>query len=362
MRVFDELQRSRLTRRTLLAASTVGGPLPAKGTSAVLTQGREPANARRCQIIAIEEHYWDAELSAQFTGVEASRADLINRRLRDFGGDRIADMDAAGIDVAVLSHGPPAGQQLPAEIAGPLVARVNDRLAAAIAANPTRLAGFAALPTATPEAAADELERCVAMGFKGAMVHGPSRGEFLDLKKFWPIFARAERLDVPIYMHPALPRPAVMAAYYQDYSVEYPMFARPAWGYTVEAGTQAIRMVLSGVFERHPNLKIILGHLGESLPFQLWRIDEALSRAGQNPIAFREIFTNNFWVTTSGFFSTPALLCCMLEMGVEHILFAVDWPFVENSKPGVKWLEGASLAATDKCRILSGNTKSLLRM
>lgn len=313
-------------------------------------------------VIAIEEHYWDDELASYFTGAEANRAGVIEKRLRDFGGERLRDMDAAGIDICVLSHGAPSSQKIPADIAVPLVRRVNDRLAAAVAANPTRLAAFAALPTADPQAAADELERCVAMGFKGAMVHGSTNGEFIDLPKYWPIFARAEQLDVPIYLHPAQPHPAVMDAYYKDYLGDFPMLARPAWGYAVECGTQVVRLVLSGVFERHPNLKIVLGHLGESVPFQLWRLDQALSRPGQKSVRFREIFTRNFWITTSGFFSTPALLCCAMEMGVDRILFSVDWPFVADSSAGTQWMKDVPLCADDKNRILSGNARRLLRM
>ena len=317
---------------------------------------------RRPSIIAVEEHYWDPELASCFEGQEASRAGRVESRLRDFGGARLADMDRAGIGVAVLSHGAPSGQKLPADIAAALIGRVNDRLAAAIAANPWRLAAFAALPTAVPEQAADELERCVDIGFKGAMLHGLANGEFLDKTKFWPIYARAEQLDVPIYLHPAQPHPAVVQAYYNDYLDDYPMLARPAWGYMVEAGTQALRMVLSGVFERHPKLKIILGHLGESLPFQLWRIDQALSRAGQKTVRFRDVFTNNFWITTSGFFSTPALLCCVSELGVERILFAVDWPFVEDSAAGTAWMQDVPLPMHDRERILSGNARQLLKI
>ena len=313
-------------------------------------------------VIAVEEHYWDAELASHFQGSEGSRPGQMEARLHDFGGERIADMDRAGVRLAVLSHGAPSGQKLPADIAVPLVARVNDRLAAAVAARPDRFAAFAALPTAVPDAAADELERCVAMGFKGAMLHGMSNGEFLDLPKFWPIFARAERLDVPIYLHPGQPHPAVAEAYYADYTRDFPMLPRPAWGYTVEAGTQALRMVLSGVFERHPGLKIILGHLGESLPFQLWRIDQALARAGQKALRFREVFTRNFWVTTSGFFSTPALLCCLMELGVDRILFAVDWPFVDDSAPATAWAQGLPLSGADREKILHGNAGRLLKL
>ena len=198
------------------------------------------------------------------------------------------------------------------------------------------------------------------MGFKGAMLHGQCNGEFLDLPKFWPIYARAERLDVPIYLHPSQPHPAVTAAYYEDYAGDYPMLPRPAWGYTVEAGTQALRLVLSGVFERHPRLKIILGHLGESLPFQLWRIDQALARANQKPVRFREVFTSNFWVTTSGFFSTPALLCCAAELGLDRILFAVDWPFVEDNCGATGWIDGLPISAADRHKVAAGNAMRLL--
>jgi predicted TIM-barrel fold metal-dependent hydrolase len=313
-------------------------------------------------VIAIEEHYWDAELATHFEGAESSQVGVIESRLRSFGDDRIRDMNSAGIDKAVLSHGAPSGQRLAADVAVPLISRVNDRLHAAVLANPSRFAAFAALPTAAPHAAADELERCVGMGFKGAMIHGLTNGEFIDLPKFWPIFARAEALDVPIYLHPSLPHPDVVAAYYADYMPDHPLFARPAWGFTVECGTQAIRLMLSGVFERHPDLKIVLGHLGESLPFQLWRIDNALSRPGGTAIGLREIFTRNFWVTTSGFFSTPALVCTLQEIGVEHVMFAVDWPFVPDSAPAAAWLNTAPLSDDDKCAVLGGNARRLLRI
>ncbi len=315
-----------------------------------------------CRIIAIEEHYWDAELVRRYTGSEASRGGETEERLYDFGSRRIKEMDEAGIDMQVLSHGAPSTQKLPADIAIDVTRGVNDRLAKLCAANAKRFAAFAALPSAVPEAAADELERCVSThGFKGAMIHGPSNGEFLDLKKFWPIYERAEKLDVPVYFHPALPNAQVSEIYYQDYAKDFPLVVRPAWGFTVETATQAIRLVLSGVFEKHPRLKIVLGHFGETLPFLLWRIDAALARPGQKPISFRDIFTNNFYVTTSGFFSDPALLCCVMEMSVDHILFAVDWPFVMNA-PAVGWMKNVPLSDTDKAKILSGNAQRLLRL
>jgi 2,3-dihydroxybenzoate decarboxylase len=312
--------------------------------------------------IAIEEHYWDAELARSFSGVEASQYGPIEQRLLDFAGDRVRDMADAGIDVSVLSHGAPSGQRLDADIAVPLIRRVNDRLAAVVQASGGRYAAFAALPTAVPKAAADELERCVAMGFRGAMIHGMSNGEWLDLPKFWPIYARAEQLDVPIYFHPSLPHPAVIQAYYADYMDTHPLFARPGWGFGVECGTQGVRLLLSGVFERHPGLKVILGHLGESLPFQIWRVDSALSRPGGTSTALRDMFHRNFWITTSGFFSTPALMCCLMEMGADRILFAVDWPFVAESAPGADWARGLPLSPSDRAKILGGNAAALLKL
>jgi len=313
-------------------------------------------------VIAIEEHYWDPELASHFVGPEAGRPGDISTRLHDLGALRIKEMDEAGIDIQILSHGAPATQKLSAEIAVDLARRVNDRLHAAVAAHPTRFAGFAVLPTADPKAAADELERTVTrLGFKGAMIHGLANNVFLDDKRFWPIFARAEQLDVPIYLHPSLPHPAVMEAYYKDYVADFPMVVRAAWGYTVEAATSGVRMVLSGVFDAHPRLQIILGHLGETLPFLLWRIDQALSRPGQKTLSFRSVFCNNFYITTSGFFSDPALQCCITEMGVDRILFAVDWPFVSNA-PAMEWIKRAPLSEQDKIKILSGNVKRLLRM
>jgi predicted TIM-barrel fold metal-dependent hydrolase len=317
----------------------------------------------KCPVIAIEEHYWDPELAKHFTGPEAGRGNDTDKRLYDFSDLRIKEMDEAGVDIQVLSHGAPSAQKLPADIAAQVTRGVNDRLAQQIAKNPTRFAGFAALPTADPNAAADELERAVTkLGFKGAMVHGMSNGEFLDLPKFWPIYERAEKLDVPIYFHPSLPDARVTDIYYKDYAKDFPLVVRPAWGYTVETATQAIRLVLSGVFDKYPKLKVILGHFGETIPFLLWRIDSSLKRPGQKQLDFRSIFTSNFWLTTSGFFSDPALLCCVMEMGVDRILFSIDWPFVEDNKPAVQWLSRIPLSDEDKVKIASGNVKRLLRM
>lgn len=312
------------------------------------------------QVIAIEEHYFDPEIVAHFG--EAEQRPHLRARLEDLGAGRLKDMDEGGIDIQVLSHGAPATHLLDAQTAVPLAKRANDRLAATVRSNPARFAAFATLPAADPQAAADELERCVTrLDMKGAMIHGLTRGLFIDDKRFWPIFERAQALDVPIYVHPAIPHPAVVEAYYRDYLKDFPALLTAGWGFTVETATQGIRLVLSGVFETYPRLKIILGHLGESLPFSLWRIDAALSRKGNRSLAFRDTFCEHFWITTSGNFSDPAMLCSIQEMGVDRILFAIDWPYVEN-RPGTEWMERISLSAEDKAKILSGNAKKLLRM
>ena len=316
----------------------------------------------KCPVIAIEEHYWDKEIAAQFVGAEGTRDAKMLERLYDLGELRLREMDEAGIDMQILSHGAPSAQKLSGPDAVDVTRRANDRLRAVVAANPKRFAAFAALPTADPKAAADELERTTTLGFKGAMIHGLANGVFLDDKRFWPIYERAQALDVPIYLHPSVPKPAVMEAYYQDYAKDFPMVVRAAWGYTVETATQAIRLVLSGAFDAYPRLKIVLGHLGETLPFLVWRVDQALARPGAaRPMSFRELFCGHFHITTSGNFSNPALLCCVMEMGIDRILFAVDWPFVAN-KPAVQWMETVPLCDEDRIKILSGNAQKLFRL
>ena len=315
------------------------------------------------KIIALEEHYWDPEVATHFKerGPEM-RIPALQERLFDLGALRIKEMDEAGIDLQVLSHGAPATQRLDPETAVPLARRANDRLHEAVSKHPGRFEGFAVLPTADPKAAADELERAVTrLGFKGAMIHGLTNNLFIDDKRFWPIFERAQALDVPLYLHPAVPHKAVIDVYYRDYLEQFPGLMTAAWGFGVETATQGIRLVLSGVFEAYPGLKIILGHLGEGLPFYLWRIDMALARQGNRKTPFRDTFREHFWITTSGNFSTPSLLCCVMEMGVDRILFSVDYPFVPNP-PGVKWMETVPLSAEDKTKILSGTAKRLLKL
>lgn len=314
-------------------------------------------------IIALEEHYFDPDWNAHADAPRHTpRPDTpFHRRMSDLGDQRIKEMDEAGIDLQVISHAPPGAQGVKDTDAVSWARRANDRLHAAILQHPNRFAGFAAVPTSDAAAGADELERAVtALGFKGAMINSLTEGPFLDDTRYWPIFERAAALDVPIYLHPADPNPIIMSAYYKGYAETHPMFVRAGWGFMVETGTQAMRLVLSGVFEAYPRLKIILGHLGETIPYQIARIDEALSR--DTPMKnFREVFTEHFYVTTSGFFSTPAMQCCIDEIGIDRVLFSIDWPYASNTA-GVKWMSECALPDSDKDKILSGNAKRLLKL
>src|SRR5262249_54527720 len=221
----------------------------------------------KCPIIALEEHYADDELIATYTGADVNPVPAIVTRLRDVGEERLKAMDADGIDMQVLSHTAPSTQKLPADVAVDFSRRVNDRLAALIKAHPTRFAGFAALPTSLADAGADELDRCgTSLGFKGAMIHGLANGVWLDDMRMWPIFARAEKLDVPIYLHPSMPQQPVIDSYYKEYAARYPIFLRAAWGYTLETATQAVRLTLSRAFAGPPRAPIHFSPLAARRP------------------------------------------------------------------------------------------------
>jgi predicted TIM-barrel fold metal-dependent hydrolase len=228
------------------------------------------------RVIAIEEHFIDPTMANRYTGRHKLFSSMHSRqRLEDLGEARIREMDEAGIDIQVISHLQPGPQVFEPDTSVTLAQKANNLLYEALQAHPDRLAAFAALPTPNPEAAADEFERTVTeLGFKGALISGLSNGSFLDDRRFWPIFARAAELDVPIYLHPAIPNETVASAYYGGYcNDDYPILMGAVWGFTVETATHALRLILSGVFEEYPRLKIILGHLGETLPFLLWRLE-----------------------------------------------------------------------------------------
>jgi len=315
--------------------------------------------------IALEEHFWTADLAAApGTGPLAVWGPQLDDDLRDLGQRRLADMDAHGIDLQVISHVAPAAQGLPGPD-GPARARAaNDLLAAAIRQHPDRFAGFATLPTADPEAAADELDRATAeLGLVGALVNSTlgSNGAFLDDKRFEPLLDRFERLDVPLYLHPAPPSAALRDALYGGLSPAVAgRLATGAWGWHAEAGLHVLRMIATGVFDRHPGLRLVVGHCGEMIPFMLDRID-AMLRVNTMALAPSEYFARNVWVTTSGLFSIPPVMCTIGVLGVDRVLFSVDYPFGSNAA-GRALLDTLPLAAADLTKIAGGNAARVLKI
>src|SRR5258708_31181282 len=309
------------------------------------------------RIIALEEHFWTPDLIALRRTVDQVNPKSV-QRLGDLGELRLREMDAGGIDVQVLSEAEPGAQNLAPDLAVSLARASNDLLAQAVKRRPDRFAGFATLPTPDPSSAAKELERAVpVLGFCGAMIHGSTRGRFLDEGQFWPIFESAQALDVPIYLHPCTPQPAVFETYYKD----YPVLGRAALGFGIEMAVQAARLAVSGVFAEVPHLQIILGHLGEALPFLLWRANDTLSRRSRLRRSFREYFVDHFHITTSGNFSQPALQCAIAELGIGRILFAVDWPFQPNGE-ALAFIQAAAPAENDREAIFGVNARRLLRI
>ena len=325
---------------------------------AQLTQIYVPPPVR---LIALEEHFLYDGLLATYD--DTDRALLAPSRvpgLDEVGDMRIAEMDRAGIDLQVLSHTKPGAQEIEdGRQASALASAANDYLAEAIARHPTRLAGFATLSTGAPEAAARELERCVQrLGFKGAMINGHTRGAYLDQQRFWPMFEAAAALDVPIYLHPSNPHPLVYEAYYKD----FPQLGYASWGYAVETATHVLRLILSGVFDRFPNLRMIIGHMGEMLPFALWRADGRLTpKSPHLKKSVRNTFIDHFSVTTSGVFSTQELLCTAGVVGWDNVLFSVDYPF-ESNVEAVRWFSNLPIAESDRVKVAHRNAERVLKL
>lgn len=313
------------------------------------------------RIVAIEEHFWIPELRDLYSGPRGISAHTPARQLDDLGEIRLKAMDTAGIQMQVISHMQPGTQIFDVDTATRLARKANDVLYAAIQEHPTRFAGFAELPTVAPEAAADELERTVTRyDFRGALINGLTAGAFLDDKKFWCIFERAQALDVPIYLHPGIPHSAVTGAYYSDYHRDKFPYLSVAWGFTAETAIHAIRLVVSGAFDAFPRLKIILGHLGETIPFTLWRCDWIMQHVGGRR-GFADTFREHFYLTTSGNFQQSALACCINELSVDRIMFAVDYPY-NDSAEAVAFVRSAPLGEAEKEKILHANADHLLRL
>ena len=314
--------------------------------------------------IALEEHFmtpgFQAYSKAFTQHIDPAAFAELGRRLADFDEDRLAEMDRAGIDITVLSQtGPGVQGESDAGLAVARARESNDFLAAQIARHPTRFVGFAALPMQDPEQAARELERAVReLGFKGSLVNGHTHGRYYDDPAYDAFWERMQALDVPMYLHPtdALVQPQVLAG--------HPELTGAAWGWGVETASHALRLLFGGVFDRFPRLKLILGHMGEGLPYQRWRFDSRFavySHGVRLARAPSEYIGTNIVITTSGVCSHGALAGAIAELGPEAVMFSVDYPY-ESTEVAAKFIEDAPLDDTTRALVCHGNAQRLLKL
>ena len=285
------------------------------------------------------------------------------QQLVDIEGERLRSMDEDGVAMQVLSLTTPGVQIFDAATALTLAELVNDRLAEIISRHPTRFAGLAAIAPQDPARAVKEMERAIRdLKLNGFIINSHTGNEYLDLPKYWPILEAAEALDAAIYLHPRGPADT-MAAPLADYGME-----GACWGYQIDAGTHAVRMILSGLFDRFPRLKIVLGHMGETIPFNMWRLDyfsiegtARRARKAPSTLMPSEVFKRNFWITTSGLEFGPALKYSVDVLGVDRVMWAVDYPF-QPSAPAVKFLQDADLTEDEKERVFHLNAERLFKL
>jgi 2,3-dihydroxybenzoate decarboxylase len=293
----------------------------------------------------------------------------LHHRLLDFSDSRLREMDEGGIETMILSLNAPAVQAIANPKEAVAISRqANDLLAEQMRKHPGRFAGFAALPMQDPDAAIAELKRCVSeLKFVGALVNGfsetgdPGKLLYYDLPQYKPFWAALEALDVPFYLHPRNPLPGAVPAY-QGHN----WMLGPNWAFAAETAVHALRLIGSGIFDAHPKLKIVLGHLGEGIPALLWRIDHrnGWMKAGHKYAAKKGVadyFRAHFYLTTSGNFSTSALNAAVSEMGADRVMFSVDWPF-EGLDEGCAWIDGADISAADKKKIARDNAVNLFKL
>ena len=320
--------------------------------------------------IGLEEHFAIPDTLQDSAGfVPGDYWKELSKRLLDIHDDRLRQMDANGMAMMILSLNAPAVQAIPSrQKANEVAMRANDFLAEQVSKRPDRFQAFAALPMQDPDLASRELERCITqLGFKGALVNGfsqvdtPENVVYYDAPQYESFWDTAARLDAPFYLHPRNP----IAAWAQIYD-GHPWLLGPTWAFGQETAVHALRLMASGLFDRHPGLKIILGHMGEGLPYSMWRVDNRnawvkvpKSYPAKKPLA--DYFHANFYLTTSGNFRTQTLIDAMLEVGADRILFSTDWPF-ENVDHAAHWFDAASISEADRLKIGRTNAVSLFKL
>ncbi|MHA6761399.1 amidohydrolase family protein [Streptacidiphilus sp. PAMC 29251] len=316
--------------------------------------------------IGLEEHFVTSGLAAYGAGsasiAQPDRWAAASRLLLDLTEERLPAMDAAGLDVQVLSLNSPGIQaEKDPAVAVRQAAAVNDLLAATIAENPDRFSGFAALPLQDPQAAAKELERAVTqLGLKGALVNAHTQGRYLDDPILRVVWEQAAGLDVPLYLHPA------NGADTAHVLSGHPEMVGPMWSWGTDTASHVLRLIFGGVFDDFPDAKLLLGHMGEGLPYVMWRLDSrwgfhnhhGVELARGNP---SEYLRHNLYITTSGVCDAPPLLCALLALGADKILFGTDYPF-EKMATATEFLRTAPISEADRHKIAGGNAEALLRL
>ncbi|PIO80588.1 hypothetical protein BSQ38_02500 [Pediococcus damnosus] len=323
------------------------------------------------KIITVEEHFDTPANIKQFNAYSKVKnnnphQEIFGKTLTNFD-KRIEYMDKYGIDMQVISDAGNSPQVLPDEYIVDACRAQNDTLAEAVSARSDRLAGLAALPVNKPEEAAKELERAVkTLGLKGAIISGTIDGQFLDDPKFEPIFAMAAKLDVPLYLHPGVIKDEQKAILYDSkaYSPALATFmGGAAWGWHMEQGVQMVRLIISGLMEKYPNLKLVSGHWGEFVPMFLERLSEFLPFSGLDlPHSFEYYYKRNVYVTPSGMFTDPQLQMVLTEMGADHLMYSEDYPYIERKDSVKKFITEADLSDEQREQFAHGTAEKLFKL
>ena len=365
-----------ISKRSLLGALPLAGVAVATGGQAFAqaqdrTPARAPASrsaqpnaAPKLRIIALEEHFMFPDFIQYYADNKQNISPILFDRslpiLSDFGDGRLKVMDDNGVDFVVLSLAGPGVQIEPdTGKATRLAKQCNDGLAKEVQKRPDRYAGFAHLALQNPKGAADELERCVhQLGFKGAMINGETNGIYLDDRRYDVFWERVEALDTPIYIHPT--NPPDKAHMYSD----HPEMWGPVWSWAVETCSHAMRLTFNGTFDRYPGARLILGHMGETLPIQLWRLDSRMPishttyKLDKKP---SEYVRDNIRITTAGVCSDAALRCSLDALGAENVMFSIDYPY-ESTEIASTWIKGAEVSEAERAQVCSGNAAKILKL
>ncbi len=318
------------------------------------------------RIVTLEEHVLTPDFARATRDLRSGPPPALRARMEpallDMGEGRLQAMDEAGISLQVLSLAANGLDQLPSAEATALAKDANDRIAAAVAAHPRRFAGFATLALTNIDAAIEEMHRArTTLGFAGVMLHGTTQGFFLDDEQFAPVWAAAEALDTPVYLYPAPPPPAVEQAYYSGLPRNMGhLLSIAAWGWHAEMGLHILRLIVSGLFDRHPRLRLVIGHMGENLPSSITRAAAALNMMAthlERPV--EDYFHSHFWITTSGYFTVPPFQSALDVIGVDRMLFSIDYPF-SSTKRGRAFLDSLQLEGDALEKLAFRNAEQLL--